>query len=135
MGAVRSHLERALSIAVLLVAIAAAGCGFSSQPVEPLVVGTQQYFTLEWRVSPRGSQRLVSGHIRNEWGFTATNVRLLVDAIEPPDRVVSQRIVWLGGDVTPGTRAYFQATMPPAPTYRVRVFSFDWVQSAEMFSR
>jgi hypothetical protein len=135
MGAVRSHPWRVLPIAVLLASAVAAGCGFSSQPVEPLVVGTQQYFTLDWQVAPRANQRLLSGYIRNEWGFAATNMRLLVEAIEPPDRVASQRIIWVGGDITPGTRAYFQATMPPAPTYRVRVFSFDWVQSVEMFSR
>jgi len=37
--------------------------------------------------------------------------------------------------LTPGTRAYFETSMPPAPTYRVRVFAYDWIQSAEMFGR
>ena len=120
-------------IALLLLAVG--GCGFSSQPVEPLVTGSQQFFSLEWQASPRGNQRIVQGYIKNNWGLAAANMRLLVEALEPPDRLVSQRIIWLGGQLTPGTRAYFETPMPPAPTYRVRVFSYDWIQSAEMFGR
>jgi len=121
---------------VFLVAVlVAAGCGFSSQPLEPLVTGSQQFFTLEWQASRRGTQPLVQGYIRNNWGFTAANVRLLVEGIEPPGRLVGQRVIWLGGQLTPGTRAYFETSMPPAPSYRVRLFSYDWIQSAEMFGR
>ncbi len=120
-------------IALLLLAVS--GCGFSSQPVEPLVTGSQQFFSLEWQASPRGNQRIVQGYIKNNWGLAAANMRLLVEALEPPDRLVSQRISWLGGQLTPGTRAYFETSMPPAPTYRVRVFAYDWIQSAEMFGR
>ncbi len=125
---------RYLSI-IVVVLVAAAGCGFSSQPLEPLVTGSQQFFTLEWQTSRRGNQPLVQGYIRNDWGLAAANMRLLVEGIEPPGRLVGQRIIWLGGQLTPGTRAYFETSMPPAPTYRVRVFAFDWMQSAEMFGR
>jgi hypothetical protein len=118
-----------------LVVVAIAGCGFSSQPLEPLVTGSQQYFTLEWQTARRGNQPAVQGYIRNNWGFAAANVRLLVEGLEPPGRLVGQRVIWLGGQLTPGTRAYFETTMPPAPTYRVRVFAYDWIQSAEMFGR
>ena len=118
-----------------LVLLGAGGCGFSSQPLEPLVVGSQQFFALDWQTSRRGNQSVVQGYIRNNWGFTAANMRLLVEALEPPDRLVSQRIIWLGGQLTPGTRAYFETAMPPATTYRVRVFAYDWIQSGELFGR
>src|SRR2546421_8590971 len=123
---------------LLLIALAlagAAGCGFSSQPLEPLVTGSQQFFTLDWQSTRRGNQPVVQGYIRNKWGLTAANMRLLVEGVEPPGRAVSQRVIWLGGQLTPGVRAYFETSMPPAPTYRVRVFAYDWVQSAEMFGR
>ncbi len=128
-------MRRPSALIAFLLLLAVGGCGFSSQPVEPLVTGSQQFFSLEWQASPRGNQRVVQGYIKNNWGLTAANMRLLVEALEPPDRLVSQRIIWLGGQLTPGTRAYFETSMPPAPTYRVRVFAYDWIQSAEMFGR
>ena len=121
-------------LVTILVVLPAGGCGFSSQPLEPLVTGSQQFFALEWQASRRGTQPLVQGYIRNNWGFTAANVRLLVEGVEP-GRLVGQRVIWLGGQLTPGTRTYFETSMPPAPTYRVRVFSYDWIQSPEMFGR
>ena len=126
---------RIRSVLLALVVLGAGGCGGASGPLEPLVVGTQQYFSIEWQSSPRGSQRVVQGYIKNNWGFAATNMRLLVDALEPDGRLVTQRLIWLGGQLTPGTRAYFETPMPPAPSYRVRVFAFDWVTSPELFSR
>jgi hypothetical protein len=124
---------RPILLALLL--LGSAGCGSSSQPLEPLVVGTQQFFAIEWQSTPRGNQRLVQGYIKNNWGFTAANMRLLVDALEPDGRLITQRVIWLGGQLTPGTRAYFETAMPPATSYRVRVFAYDWLQSPEMFSR
>jgi hypothetical protein len=133
------QLMRKIPIRCRFVAVTLAfmvgGCGFSTRPVEPLVAGAQRFFTLEWQAGQRGGQRLVTGYIRNDWGFAATSVRLLVEGLEPPDRLVSQRIVSLGGQLTPGTRAYFETPMPPAVTYRVRVFAFDWLQSPEMDHR
>ena len=122
-----------LFVAVLVFALG--GCGFSARPVEPIVAGAQRFFTIEWQASPRGAQRLVRGYIKNDWGFAATNVRLLVEGLEPPTRVVSQRIISLGGQLAPGTRVHFETPMPLAPTYRVRVFAFDWIQSGEMYGR
>jgi hypothetical protein len=119
----------------MVLMLGAGGCGFSTQPVEPLVAGAQRYFTLEWQAASRAGRRLVQGYVRNDWGFAATNLRLLVEGLEHPDRLVSQRIIALGGQLTPGTRAYFETTMPPASTYRVRVFAFDWIQSIEMNTR
>jgi hypothetical protein len=63
---------RTLFVAILVLVIS--GCGFSAQPVEPLVAGGQRFFTLEWQAGPRGAQRLVWGYIKNEWGFAAGNV-------------------------------------------------------------
>jgi hypothetical protein len=142
MGAVRcgsdpssllSRVLRGIGLAAVLLVIG--GCGFSTQPVEALVGGGPRFFSLEWHVSPRSAERLVQGYVKNDWGFVATNVRLLVEGLEPPNRIVSQRIFSLGGDLAPGTRAYFETPMPPSPTYRVRVFAFDWIQSGEMHGR
>jgi hypothetical protein len=121
--------------AIALIVLAATGCGFSTQPVEPLVAGGQRFFILDWQATQRGGQPLVQGHVKNNWGLTAQNVMLLVEGVEPPDRIASQRLVSIGGQLNPGTSAYFQTPIAPAPTYRVRMFSFDWVQSPEMHGR
>jgi hypothetical protein len=78
---------------------------------------------------------MVRGYIKHDWGFAAAHVRLLVEGLEPQNRVASQRIISLGGQLAPGARASFETPMPPAPTYRVRVFAFDWIQSVEMHGR
>ncbi|HEU5322313.1 MAG TPA: hypothetical protein VFX28_16025 [Methylomirabilota bacterium] len=105
-------------------------------PLEPLVRGWEQFFKLDWEAVERGGRPLVRGHIANEWGMPAKDVRLLVDALDAGDRVTSQRVSWLGSILTPGTRAYFEVPMAErAPKYRVSVFAFDWVQSGNREER
>ena len=126
------------NIAILLLFVAiqiVSGCGFSTRPIEPVVSGGQQFFRLEWQTARRGSERIVQGAVRNDWSQPAANVRLLVEALDPPDRIVSQRLVGLGGQLAPGVVVPFEMSMPPATTYRVRMFSFDWVQAGETFGR
>lgn len=68
----------------------------------------------------------------NDWGFSARNVQLLVEGLDSTGNVVGQRVAWLGSELTPGMRAYFETPAPPpapAAGYRVSVFAFDWVQA------
>ena len=99
----------------------------------PLVRGWEQYFPLTWEPLERHGTRYVGGYISNSSGFPARRVQLLVDGLDSSGRVVSQTVSWLGGDLTPGMRAYFEVRAPqPGETYRVSVFAFDWVQSASI---
>ena len=94
----------------------------------PLVAGWEQYFKLEW--SPPTDNGRISGYILNDWGSPANRIQLLVEGLDQAGQVVNQRVEWLGTMLTPGMRAYFEVRSPgPAPTYRVRVFAFDWIQS------
>lgn len=120
---------------IALLVLACEGCEFGSQPLSPLVVGSQQFFTIEWRSVRRGNQPVVQGYIRNNWGFPASGVRLLVEGVDPGDRLIAQRLTTIGGQLLPGTQATFETAMPPAAAYRVRMFSYEWVQSGEMFGR
>jgi hypothetical protein len=52
-----------------------------------------------------------------------------VEALDPDDRILSQRIVWAVGVLGGWGRNYFEAPMAPAPSYRVRVFSYDRIES------
>lgn len=101
----------------------------SAAPLQPLVVGWEQFFTLTWTVSEHKGRPVVSGRIYNNWNFAAANVRLLVDELDADGQVVDQKLSWLGFTLTPGTTAPFEIAVNRAtPNHRVRVFAFDWVQ-------
>lgn len=105
----------------------------SAAPYVPLMQGWERFFQLTWEPLERKGRRYVAGYISNSGGFPAQRVQLLVDGLDSSGRVVSQTVSWLGGDLTPGSRAYFELPAPqPAVTYRVSVFAFDWLQTASI---
>jgi hypothetical protein len=102
----------------------------SAAPLQPLVVGWEQFFKLTWTVSEHKGRPVVSGRIYNNWNFAAANVRLLVDELGADGQVVDQKVSWLGFTLTPGTTAPFEiAVNRSTPNHRVSVFAFDWVQA------
>ena len=118
-------------IAVLMVALLASSA-MAAGPLTPLVVGWEQFFKLNWSVGERRGKPVVTGTIYNNWGFTAANVRLLVDELDANGQIVDQKIGWLGFTLTPGTTAPFEVPVVHAtPNHRVSVFAFDWVQAGD----
>jgi hypothetical protein len=115
---------------VLLVLLAAGAGAAADQRLTPLVIGWEQFFKIEWEAGERKGRPIVQGYIKNDWGTTAANVRLLVDGLDPSGQIVSQTVGWLGSQLTPGARLYFEVPVAqPAPAYRVSVFAFDFVQT------
>ena len=105
-------LRRTLVLVPVLVLALAAGT--LAAPLEPLVLGWEQFFRLDWSSGERGGRPVVYGHVVNEWGMPARGVRLLVDALDPAGQVVAQNVTWVPGILTPGTTAYFESPAPPA---------------------
>jgi hypothetical protein len=90
------------------------------------VYGTESFFKLEWQPDERRGKAVVSGYVTNQWGISVNNVRMRVDALDTAGGVTATYIGYVFGDVTPGTRAYFEVPVPQkAPNYRVSVLSFD----------
>ena len=90
------------------------------------VYGTESFFKLEWQPDERRGKAVVSGYVTNQWGIGVNNVRMRVDALDTAGGVTATYIGYVFGDVTPGTRAYFEVPVPQkAPNYRVSVLSFD----------
>ena len=103
-----------------------------AQNLQPLVSGWEQHFTLTWQASESRGRPVVDGYIRNESGFAALRVRLLVESLDATGRPVEQRVEWLGSELSPGRRFFFEVPAPQkGASYRVSVFSYDWVQSAQ----
>lgn len=114
-------------VSVLALALAVSA---SAAPLTPLVLGWEQFFKIDWQAGERRGRPVVYGHVANEWGMPAGSVRVLVDALDAGGNVVGQQVAWVPGIITPGTRAYFETPAPgPATSYRVSVFSFDWIQA------
>jgi hypothetical protein len=119
------------SLAVLLAAaLVSSGCAPTvSGPLEPLVVGAEQHLTINWQPERSDQAVVVWGYISNQSPYTFDHVRLLVDALGPDGQIIGQRVVWALGTLGSWGRNYFEAPMVPAPAYRVRVFSYDRVET------
>ncbi|HMH50614.1 MAG TPA: FxLYD domain-containing protein [Candidatus Acidoferrum sp.] len=90
------------------------------------VYGMEGYFPIDWQAGERRGQPIVTGHVTNAWGIGVNNVRMRIEALDPAGGVTATYIGYVFGDVTPGTRAYFEVPVPQkAPSYRVSVLSFD----------
>jgi hypothetical protein len=124
---------RARVRALLVIVLAAGGCVAGGQyqpqgPLEPLVVGSEQHFALDWQAEPREPGVVVWGYANNTSPYTFDRLRLLVDALGPDGQLLGQQLVWSVGRLGAWGRNYFEARMPPAHAYRVRVFSYDRVE-------
>jgi len=118
-------LFKTLAFASLVVASSSA-IAQSAALLSPLVADGERYFTVEWQVADTE----VHGRIRNEWGFVARRVRLLVDSLDPSGAVTAQTIAYVPFDLPPGSGSYFAAHVPArAASYRVSLFQWEWVQS------
>jgi hypothetical protein len=121
---------RLLAFAILTAVLGcSAGCARAAQPpplLQPLAVDWPSYFTIDSQATPADGRALVSGTVTNTTGWRARRIQLLVEGLDATGRVMSQRVVWLGVDLTPANHAYFE--VPVAPTsasYRVQVFAFE----------
>ena len=85
--------------------------------------------TIEWRAEPRGQSTIVWGYVVNHSPYTFDRVRVLVDALDANGRVISQQIVWAPGFLGSWGRNYFETPMVPTPTYQVRVFAYDRIET------
>ena len=90
------------------------------------IYGTENFFKLEWQPDERRGRPVVSGYVTNQWGISVNNVRLRVEALDTAGGVTATYIGYVFGDVTPGTRAYFEVPVAQkAASYRVSVLSYD----------
>jgi len=96
----------------------------------PLVLEGEQYFALQWQAGDTNGRSAVHGVIRNEYGFPARKVRLLIDSLDAAGGVTAQTLADVPFDLTPGTGSYFEARVPArAASYRVVVYQWEWIQA------
>ena len=88
------------------------------------------YFRLEW--SKSGSK--VNGYVYNSSNRRAGHMQLLVEGLDPAGAVVSKTSTSVR-DVPPNNRAFFETSVGQAPSYRVSIISFDWVEERDRIDR
>jgi hypothetical protein len=120
---------KTLAFSALMLAVTL-GHSYAAAGLKPLVLDGERYFTLQWQAGDTAGRPGVHGVIRNEFGFGARKVRLLVDSLDAAGAVTAQKLVPVPFDLMPGTQSYFQASMPGgAASYRVAVFDWEWIQA------
>jgi hypothetical protein len=102
--------------------------------LQPLNVGWENYLSVTWEAGASGAGQLVSGYVRNTSPYDLANVRVLVEVLDAGGLVIEQRLRSIPGELRGGGRVYFDVPVPAAPSYRVRVFSYERLESAGLVS-
>ena len=123
-----------LRIAAALLTLATLGVPASGRAQAPLGEDplASRYFTIEWSSTPDRSPATtkISGYVNNRRGMTMAEIRLVVEMLDASEAVVARRYEWLGRNVGPFSRSYFEVRkLPPAAAYRVAVHSYTIVES------
>jgi hypothetical protein len=92
-------------------------------PVHAAEASQDGPFRLEW--SKDG--RKVNGYVYNVTSRYAAYMQLLVEGVDPSGNVVNKTKTWVR-DVPPNNRAFFESSVPDAPSYRVSILSYKWIQ-------
>ena len=81
------------------------------------------YFRLEWSKAGRS----VNGYVYNTSNRRAAHMQLLVEGVDAAGTVLAKTTTWVR-DVQPNNRAFFEASVAEAPSYRVSILTFDWIE-------
>jgi hypothetical protein len=122
-------------IALLLATMA--GCGALAPPTawtpgnrQPLILGWQQFFRIQWDGTTRNGRTFVEGYINNTWNFPAQRIQLLIAGYDATGQQLGQLIAWGPNEINPGGRLFFSVPVAPgATTYDVAMFAWNWVQT------
>ena len=114
-----------LALASTLTAVA----GVEAAEIRPHMAGWEQIFALEYGPGQYKGKPAIEGTVTNISPYDLANVRILVDTLDANGQITSQQVAWVPGEVRGGGRLYFSVPTPPSPAYRVRVFTYDRIES------
>jgi hypothetical protein len=121
-------MKRTLTILWFATLMVGAPLPGAAAPLEPLMAGWERLFSVSWGPGEYRGQPSVEGYVDNISPYHTSNIRILVESMDAGGQVTNQQIAWLSGDLLGGGRLFFQVPTPSAPSYRVRVFSYDRVE-------
>jgi hypothetical protein len=118
-------MRRTLTILGLVTSVVGAAWPVVAAELHPLMAGWERVFTIDWQAGQYRGQPAVEGYVNNISPYHLTKIRIIVESLDAGGQVTNQQIAWLSGDVLGGGRMFFQVPTATAPSYRVRVFSYD----------
>lgn len=92
---------------------------------------TPNQMRVEWEPETKGDRTRVAGYVYNDYVLSARNIVLLVEGLDASGKVTDRTRAYVARVLTPGTRSYWEVSVPrpPAATYRVSVASLHWLSS------
>jgi len=115
-----------------MAALALLSLGAACAPVPARALGAASTvdprIRLDWQVgAPRGGRPVIQGYVYNDYGRPASDVRLLVETLDPSGAVIARHVGFIRGVVQLNDRAYFELPIrAPGTSYRVSVTALDW---------
>ena len=85
-----------------------------------------EYFRLEWRAAPGPRGPEIAGHVDNVSDLPVDRMQILVERLDAGGTVLGASRAWVMGVIAPQQRTHFTTRVAPAPSYRVRILTFDW---------
>jgi hypothetical protein len=123
---------RALTLGLVLL-LAVPGVA-AAQELRPLMHGWEHYFSVTWDTVQRRGRVEVEGYVVNRSPYRINRIRVLVDSLDDANRIIDQKVGWVPGELPGDSRLYFSVVVPPAAQYRVRVFDYGRLESAQIMS-
>lgn len=122
-------MRRTLTILGLVaILVGVAGPSVAAAELHPLMGGWERHFTVEWASGQYRGDPAVEGYVTNVSPYEMKQIRILVENLDGAGKVTRQQVAWVPGDLLGGGRLFFQVPAEAAPSYRVRVFSYDRIE-------
>ena len=119
---------RRLSTAVVAIVALASACPVTPARALSATASVDSRLRLDWQVgASRGGKAIIAGYVYNDYGRPASDVRLLVETLDPSGAVIARHVGFIRGVVQLNDRAYFELPIrAPGTSYRVSVTALDW---------
>jgi len=121
-------MRRLLGLLALTTILVAAAAVHAAE-IQPHMAGWEQILSLEYGPGQAHGKPTIEGTVTNISPYDLTGIRLLVDTLDAGGQVAGQKVAWVPGELRGGGRLHFSVPTAPAPAYRVRVFTYDRIES------
>ena len=121
-------MRRLLGLLALTTMLMGTACVQAAE-IRPHMAGWEQILSLEYGPGQAQGRPTIEGTVTNISPYDLANVRLLVDRLDAGGQITAQQVAYLPGELRGGGRLFFSVPTTPAPAYRVRVFTYDRVES------